>query len=117
MSISPYDLVAAHCSNVACTSARVETLDSLSMVNFTSNALISPDGLGLLGYGGWDQEWLQLAHCANLECSRMDRTILPTAGDNGWSASIAVNDSDQLWVSYSDNFEVKVIFTTLAAPK
>jgi uncharacterized repeat protein (TIGR01451 family) len=60
-----HKLKVAHCSNVACTSATVATLDDASAG--PTLVAIGADGLGLIGYRG--SSGVKVAHCANVECS------------------------------------------------
>jgi Collagen triple helix repeat (20 copies) len=57
----------AHCTNVACTSAAVATIESSADV-YTSIA-IGSDGLGLISYTGGSNEFLKTAHCLDVACT------------------------------------------------
>jgi len=58
------DLKVAHCSNLACTSATLSTVDSGAFAGQDSSVTIGADGLALIAYNG-----LKVAHCGNVLCS------------------------------------------------
>ena len=62
------DLKVAHCSNVACTSATLTTVDSAGNVGQYSAVTIGTDGLALISYYDATNGDLKVAHCSNLFC-------------------------------------------------
>jgi hypothetical protein len=112
--ISYYNLVdqvlkAAHCDNVACTSATTSTLDSKFTGEYSS-VTIGADGLGLISYfkgslGGG----LTVAHCDNVACTSATKTTVDS-GDVGLSTSITVGADGLGLISYYDdaNRDLKV---------
>ena len=88
--VSYYDrsnqgLKVAHCSNVACTSADVHTLDA-GPAGTISSVTIGQDDLPVISYADERQGGhLEVAHCTHDECS--DAThILGERGRNGYGA-------------------------------
>ncbi len=64
------DLKVAHCSDAACSSAAITTLDiGDPMTGKYTSVTIGADGLGLISY--YDNWWadLKVAHCDNLFCT------------------------------------------------
>ena len=62
------DLKVAHCSDVACTSATLTTLDSAGNVGNTTALTIGADGLGLISYYDQSNTNLKVAHCVSVFC-------------------------------------------------
>ena len=72
--ISYYDAVhallkVAHCTNPACTSATITTLDT-SSEGYYASITTGADGLGLIGYQDLTAKALGMAHCDNPACHR-----------------------------------------------
>jgi hypothetical protein len=61
------DLRFAHCSDVACTSATLMTLDSTGNVGSFSSLTVGADGLPIISYYG--NPGLKIAHCGNVLCN------------------------------------------------
>jgi hypothetical protein len=58
----------AHCSNTACTSASITTLDIAGDVGQYTSITTGADGLGLISYYDTTNGNLKVAHCANYLC-------------------------------------------------
>jgi hypothetical protein len=64
-----HELKVAHCSDIACTSARLSTLvPDIGWSHFTS-LTIGADGLGLITFRDDVEETLKVAHCSDISCS------------------------------------------------
>jgi hypothetical protein len=109
-------LKVAHCTNAACSSATVATLDSGDLGEFTS-VTIGADGLGLISY--FDFLHLKVAHCADVACSGAAPApaIVDTAFVVGASTSIAIGSDGLGLISYLDitRNDLKVAHCTDAA--
>jgi hypothetical protein len=75
------DLKVAHCSNPACSSATITTLDhpSTANVGWGTSITIGRDGLGLISYLDYSNDRLKVAHCSNIACTAATRTALADA--------------------------------------
>ena len=62
------DLKVAHCSNFACNTATLTTVDSAGSVGQYSSVTIGADGLALISYYDETNGDLKVAHCSNLFC-------------------------------------------------
>ncbi|HEX9891546.1 MAG TPA: hypothetical protein VGB28_05745, partial [Actinomycetota bacterium] len=62
------DLRFAHCSNVACSSSVVTTLDTTVDVEATS-VMLGSDGLPVVVYYEGPTDTLRLVHCSNVLCT------------------------------------------------
>lgn len=105
------DLKVAHCNDVACTSATVTTLDSVSRVNDVSPLAIGGDGLGLIAYqdtASGTGTKIKVAHCLNVACTSATLSTVDTVRpDNGASGGysrvgIATGNHGLGLVSYYD---------------
>jgi hypothetical protein len=61
-------LKVAHCSNRACSSATLTTLDSADEVGQDTSVTIAADRLGLISYYDATNGNLKVAHCSDLFC-------------------------------------------------
>jgi hypothetical protein len=84
------DLKVAHCSNAACTSATITTLDSTGDVGQYSALAIGSDGLATISYYDVTNSNLKVAHCSNTICTSATVTTLDSTGDVGALSSMAV---------------------------
>jgi hypothetical protein len=64
-----HDLKAAHCSDIACTSAVTSAIDTCPACNFFTSVTIGADGVGLIAYSGNSVNRLKVAHCSNVACT------------------------------------------------
>ena len=62
------NLKVAHCSNRACTSATLATLDDTGDVGQHTSVTIGADGLGLISYRDVTNGNLKVAHCSDRSC-------------------------------------------------
>src|SRR5262249_8624115 len=79
-----WTLKAAHCNNVACTTAATTTLDSIGFVAVqTISIKIGSDDLGLISYYDGTTGHLKVAHCNNTNCTSATITTLDSIGNVG----------------------------------
>ncbi|HKZ75195.1 MAG TPA: hypothetical protein VJ259_00880, partial [Actinomycetota bacterium] len=57
-----FDLKVAHCSDVACSSAALTTVDSPGDVGIHTSITVGADGLGLISYFDFANSDLKVAH-------------------------------------------------------
>jgi hypothetical protein len=105
--ISYYDatngnLKVAHCSDIACTSATLSTLDSTNDVGQYSSITIGSDGLGVISYYDATNEHLKVAHCSNVICSSAATTTVDSGGGVGQYSSITIGTDGLPLISYYD---------------
>jgi len=111
------DLKVAHCTNTACSSASIATLDSAGDVGWFTSIAVGADGLGLISYYDNTNGDLKVAHCANAACSSASLATLDTTGDSGRHTSIAIGADGLGLISYYDatNGDLKVAHCANAA--
>ena len=113
------DLIVAHCSNIACTTATTTTIDSVGNVGRFNSVTVGADGLGLISYydcgaGGphltCTKGDLIVAHCSNITCTSATTTTLDSAGIVGLFTSITIGSDGRGLISYQDmtNHDLKV---------
>jgi hypothetical protein len=133
--ISYYDetlsaLKVAHCSDVACTSATITTLDGAGGANvgmfssvavgmFSSNVAIGSDGMGLISYYDSDDKDLKIAHCSDVACTSATITTLDGAGgaNVGMFSSVATGSDGIVLISYLDSDSMTVKIIGVSAPR
>jgi hypothetical protein len=91
-------LKVAHCSNVACTSATVATLDAIGDGGGSTSIAIGVDGLGLIAYS--IPGAVRVAHCANTLCSTSTNSGIDGTFFAG-EASIAIGADGLGLISYN----------------
>jgi len=94
------DLNVAHCSNIACTSASISTVDSSG--GGSNSIAIGADGLGLISYSGstGGDEDLMVAHCSDISCSAAMLSHVDTGAWAGRLSSITIGPDGLGLVSY-----------------
>ncbi len=95
------DLEVAHCSNLACTSATITTVDSVGIVGRFSSVTIGADGLGLISYHDETNRDLKVAHCSNTACTAATTTTVDSDQQVGLDTSITVGKDGLGLISYS----------------
>jgi hypothetical protein len=63
------DLKVAHCDDVACTSATLNTVDSTGSVGSHTSIVIGADGLPVISYYDGSNNDLKVAHCDDVACT------------------------------------------------
>jgi hypothetical protein len=98
------DLKVAHCTNTACTSFGLTTVDGGSDdVGLYSAIAIGSDGFGLISYYDAGAGDLKTAHCTNLACSTSTSTTIDVnANDVGLYTSLAIGTDGFGLISYHD---------------
>jgi predicted regulator of Ras-like GTPase activity (Roadblock/LC7/MglB family) len=93
------ELRVAHCDEVFCTSATVQTVDTSALsVGIWSSIAIGSDGLPIISYTDSTNDALKVAHCDDLQCSSATLQVV----DQGESvtSSIAVGTDGLPVISY-----------------
>jgi hypothetical protein len=67
--VTNLDLKVAHCSDAACTSAAITSLDTGGSVGLYTSVTIGADGLGLISYYDVTNQDLKVLHCENVFCA------------------------------------------------
>jgi hypothetical protein len=103
-------LKVAHCEDVACTRARVSTIDERRITYYANALAIGQDGRGLITYANDFNGSLLVAHCEDTACSEARLTSLGASGTirNGGTTSIAVG-SDGLGLIAHNNSDLGVL--------
>jgi hypothetical protein len=111
-SVTTGNLKVAHCSNVACSSATLASLDSSYGGRRHSSITIGADGLGLISFQGSvnASHVLEVIHCSNAVCSTDQEYLLDSTGDVGYDTSITTTPQGVGLISYYDltNGDLKV---------
>jgi hypothetical protein len=63
-----FDLKVAHCSDLACSSAAVTTVDSEGHVGSSTSITVGADGLPVISYQDFTNGDLKVVHCGNVFC-------------------------------------------------
>jgi len=103
--ISYYDqdnryLMAAHCSNLACTSATLAILDNVVSPGTGTSIAIGVDGLPVISYQANGQ--LRVAHCPDIGCTSATFTTIDGTGGVGYNSSIMIGADGLPLISYYD---------------
>jgi hypothetical protein len=95
-------LKAAHCRDIACSTATVSTVDfdPGGDVGADPSITIGSDGLGLIAYRDAANADLKVAHCDDVLCSSATISTLDSGGSVGWYPSVAVGRDGLGLISY-----------------
>ncbi len=93
----------AHCNNTACSTAAVNTLDTVYSGDPYSSLAIGADGLGLVVYQDFSASRMKVAHCNNLACTAPTITALDGMGDSNRDFSIAIGADGLALISYNND--------------
>ena len=96
------DLKVAHCTNAACSSASLTTVDATGLVGDLASIAIGSDGLGLLAYWDMSNASIKTAHCATVDCSSASTTTLGLSNVQG-STMITVGSDGLGLIAYGDS--------------
>ena len=96
------ELWVAHCNDLTCSSANLETVDASFFAGFYVSVAVGTDGLPIVGYYEGDQGDLKVAHCSDLLCSASLVTTIDAMGDVGLYPSIAIGSDGRPVISYHD---------------
>jgi len=117
LAVGTNDLKVAHCSDTACSTATLATLDSAGDVGGFTSITIGADGLGLISYFDQTNGDLKVAHCSNAACSAATLTTLDGEDFIGSQTSITTGVDGLGLISYYDisNGDLKVAHCTNTA--
>ena len=90
------DLKVAHCSNAACTSASLHTLDSPGSVGYNTSAALGEDGLVLISYQDFASQDLKVAHCNSVACTNANLSPVDSVGNVGFQKTSVTIGADGL---------------------
>ena len=104
------NLKAAHCNNVACTTATTAAIDTAGDVGYFTSITIGADGLPIISYQDSGNGDLKVARCTNAACTAATTTTVDTLGSVGGYTSITVGADGLAIISYTDftNRDLKV---------
>lgn len=104
------DLKVAHCIDLACGSAGVNTLHSKDSVGRFTSITIGADVRGLISYYDATNGDLRVAHCADIDCQSATHTVVQSQNDVGQFTAITIGTDGRGLISYYDatNGDLKV---------
>jgi hypothetical protein len=95
------DLKVAHCDDVACTSATLNTVDSTGSVGTYTSIAIGADGLPFISYYDITNHNLKAAHCNDVSCSSATLNTVESSADRvGQQTSVAIGKDGLPVISY-----------------
>jgi hypothetical protein len=105
------DLRVAHCTDTACTSATLQTVDGAGDVGTHTSVTIGADGFPLISYYDETNRDLKVAHCHDAAC--LGATVTPldgAASDVGRYSAVALGADGRGLITYFDatNSDLKV---------
>jgi len=109
------DLKVVHCTNAACTTFGLETLDTNFDVGYYNSIAIGTDGLPLIAYYDETNKDLRTIHCSNVACSSISGFgSIDSGGDVGRTNSLVIGTDTFGLISYYDvtNTSLKVFHCT-----
>jgi hypothetical protein len=111
--ISYYDLGSknlkvAHCNDLACSSAALNTLDNDGDVGYFTSITIGTDGLPIISYTDYTNYDLKIAHCNDFACSSATLATLDSPGIIGGWNSITIGADGMPVISYGHSEYAKL---------
>jgi len=109
------DLKVVHCTNAACTTFGLATLDTNGDVGYYNSIAIGTDGLPLIAYYDETNKDLRTIHCSNVACSSISGFgLIDSVGDVGSTNSLVIGSDGLGLISYYDvtNTSLKVFHCT-----
>jgi len=109
------DLKVVHCTNAACTTFGLATLDTNGDVGYYNSIAIGTDGLPLIAYYDETNKDLRTIHCSNVACSSISGFgLIDSGGDVGRTNSLVIGTDNLGLISYYDvtNTSLKVFHCT-----
>ena len=106
LSETNWDLMVAHCDDVACTNGTVTDLKRDDNAGVFSSVAFGADGLALIAYQEGFHGVLETAHCQNSLCTAADIKVLPTewtASNIGQHTSIAFGVDGRALVAFHEH--------------
>jgi hypothetical protein len=93
----------AQCTNAACSTSVLNTVDNNSGAGQFSSIAIAPDGFARISYYDSPNGDLKLAQCGSVGCTVGDGiATLDSVGDVGQFSSIAIGSDGYVRISYYD---------------
>jgi hypothetical protein len=96
------DLKIAVCTDAACTSPTISTLDSIGYVGYLTSLALTSSDIPVISYYDYTNYDLKLAVCTNPACTSHAISTLDSTGDVGYYSSIAMTSSNLPVISYND---------------
>ena len=97
------DLVVAHCVNVYCTGVTRALVHTGVFTGWYGSITIGADGLGVVAYTDETNHNVEVAHCGDVACTTLQRTVIDEFDDQGEGAdSIAIGADGLPLITYLD---------------
>lgn len=96
------DLKFARCTDAACASPILTTVDTTGDVGMNSSLAMGPDGFARISYYDASNGDLKFARCSNVDCTTPTLTVVDSTGNVGSSASLTVGSDGFARISYYD---------------
>ena len=107
------DLKVLHCGNLSCSSENtISSVDTNGDVGGFTSITIGEDGLGLIIYKSFTNNYLKALHCGNLLCNSSNTiSIIDTTGNVGEGATIVIGADGLGLISYLNitNMDLEVL--------
>lgn len=98
---SPDDLTIAHCADLDCSSASIQTLDPDT--GDGNSIATGTDGFGIISYQDFINNRLRVVHCTNAACSTFDPPVTIVPSNVGRYTSIAIGADGRPLIAYYDS--------------
>jgi hypothetical protein len=100
------------CTNVACSTNNINTVDTGSSVGvgYYNSAIMGQDGFARIAYYDYINKDLKFAQCTNAACSTSTITTVDSTGDVGTRPSIALGQDGFARISYYDATNTRIKF-------
>jgi len=92
----------ARCTDAACASSTLTTVDTTGDVGMNSSLAMAPDGFARISYYDASNGDLKFARCTDADCTAPTLTALDSTGDVGSSASLVIGSDGFARISYYD---------------
>jgi hypothetical protein len=96
------DLKFAQCTNAACTTKNITSVDTTGDVGYYTSITLGSDGFARIGYYDLTNQDLKYAQCTNAACTASNITSVDTTGTVGQYPSIALGTDGFARISYYD---------------
>ncbi|HET9850236.1 MAG TPA: right-handed parallel beta-helix repeat-containing protein [Candidatus Saccharimonadales bacterium] len=100
----------AQCTNDACTTSNIRTVDSTGDVGQGVSMVLGSDGFARISYYDNTNGDLKFAQCTNAACTISNITSVDTTGNVGDNTSIALGSDGFARISYYDNTNAALKF-------
>ena len=95
------DLKLAICTDVACSSPTISTIDSAGTVGSFSSLAITSDNIPIMSYHDFTNKALKLAVCNNTTCTNPAISVVDNGGLTGFRPSIELTNTNIPIISYN----------------